>query len=501
MPRVRLPDSRFRHPEDARAQIIRGIDYFRQVFGVTPAGMWPSEGSISDEALALMAQCGIRWAASDEGVLAATLPGGLGRGKESLYRPYTFSRDGNEIALLFRDHGLSDRIGFTYSRWEAERAVEDFCGRLEDIGNKYPGGVATIILDGENAWEYYPDNGYPFLSTLYRKIGGNRAFRLTTPAEALERIPDRQVVGHVHPGSWINANYGIWIGHPEENAAWDLLARAREAAVARDPEVSALLAAGGDSPGTPVAEESTADLVCRSLYAAEGSDWFWWYGDDHFSPHSAYFDRLFRNNLIRIYRLLGLEVPRELYDPIKRITPAGLVREPTTFVTPVINGMVDDYYEWLGAGLYDLSKQSSAMHASECLLHCFFYGYDGGSFYFRVDGASPLEKLLLPGDLLRFHLLLEREYVLPMAPDAVEGDLLVKDSAGWKRTGENCQWKIDRVCEARIPLAAFSPERGNTFFAYLTLTRGEEEIGRWPTHVPLALGYAGRDLELENWLV
>ena len=501
MPRVRLPECRFRHPEDARAQILRGIDYFRQVFGVAPVGMWPSEGSVSDEALSLMAQCGIRWAASDEGVLAGTLPGGLGHGKESLYRPYTFSRDGNEIGLLFRDHGLSDRIGFTYSRWEAERAVDDFTGRLAAIGKKFPGGLVTIILDGENAWEYYPDNGYPFLSALYRKIAENPAFRLTTPARVLEKTPDRQVLGHVHPGSWINASYGIWIGHPEENAAWDLLARAREAAVARNPEVAALLAAGGDPPGTPIMEESTAGHVCRSLYAAEGSDWFWWYGDDHFSPHSDHFDRLFRNNLIRIYRLLGPEVPRELYDPIKKVTPAGLVREPTTFVTPFINGMVDDYYEWLGAGLYDLSKQSSAMHASECLLHCFFYGYDGSSFFFRVDGASPLEKLLQPGDMLRFHLLLEREYALPMVPDAVEGELLVKDSSGWKGTGETCQWKIDRVCEARIPLAAFRPERGNTFFAYLTLTRGEEEIGRWPTHVPLALGYAGRELELENWLV
>lgn len=501
MPKVRLPENRFRHPEDARAQIVRGVDYFREVFGFSPAGMWPSEGSVSDEALSLAARCGIRWAASDEDVLAATLPAGLGRGRESLYRPYTFSRNGNELALLFRDHRLSDLIGFTYSRWETDRAVDDFMERLGEIGKENPGGLATILLDGENAWEYYPDNGYPFLSALYRRIADHPAFRLTTPSEALERARDRQVLDHIHPGSWINGNFGIWIGHPEENAAWDLLAQAREAAVTRSPEVAALLTAGGGASGNPAEEETTNGLVCRSLYAAEGSDWFWWYGDDHFSPHSSHFDRLFRNNLIRIYRLLGLDVPRNLYDPIKRVTPAGLVREPTTFITPFINGQVDDYFEWLGAGLYDLSKQSSAMHAAESLLLCFFYGYDGTALYFRVDGASPLDTVLQEGDRLCLHLMLEREYLLPMTLDASDGELLVKDHSRWRESGGMCTWKFGRICEVRIPLDALRPEPDGTFFVFITLSRDREEIGRWPTHSPLAVTFVGRRLELENWLV
>lgn len=501
MPRARLPVHRFRHPEDARAQIVRGIDYFREVFGITPAGMWPSEGAVSDEALSLMARCGIRWAASDEDVLAASLPHGLGRGRESLYRPYTFLRDGNQLTLLFRDHGLSDLIGFTYSRWEAERAVNDFIGRLEAIGTQFPGGLATIILDGENAWEYYPDNGYPFLSALYRRLAENPAFRLTTPTEALDRAPDRPVLNHIHPGSWINANYGIWIGHPEENAAWDLLARARDTAINSNSEVAAQLAAGEGSTATAVEGETTAGLVCRSLYAAEGSDWFWWYGDDHFSPHSSHFDRLFRCNLIQVYRLLGMDAPRELYEPIKKVTPAGLVRQPTTFITPSINGLVDDYFEWLGAGLYDLSRQSSAMHASESLLLCFFFGYDENAFFCRVDGATPLAKVLEAGDQLCLHLLLHREYLLPMSIDTGEGELLVKDQSGWRGSGGMCSWKFNRVCEVRIPLQTLSPEENETFFAYITLTREREEIGRWPTHSPLAVTYAGSKLELENWLV
>ena len=502
MPKANLPQTRFRHPEDARSQVVMARDYFTEVFGFAPAGMWPSEGSISDEALTIIAESGIRWAASDEGVLAATLTDGLGERKRNLYQPYSFCRNGTELSLLFRDHRLSDLIGFTYSRWEPERAAEDFTRRLEKIRKNASGrdALVTIILDGENAWEYYPENGYPFLASLYRKIAKKSGLQLTTPSEALQRFPDRRVLDDVHPGSWIDASYGIWIGHPEENRGWELLQQAREAAVTRSPEVAALLGSRG-IPAESSAATTIPGLVCRSLFAAEGSDWFWWYGDDHFSPHSDHFDRLFRNNLIHVYRLLGLPVPRELFEPIKKVTPAGLVRQPTTLITPAINGIVDDYFEWLGAGLYDLSRQSSAMHAAESLLLCFFYGYDHDFFYIRVDGVSPLDKLLLPGDKLRLHLHLEREYVLIMDAESSEGELLVKHDTAWTATGGHCQWEICRICEIRIPLTALRPEQKSTLFAHITLTRGHEEIGRWPTHSPLALTYMGPELDLENWLV
>jgi len=498
MPRVKLPSSRFRHPEDARAQVAMALDYFSGEFGFAPAGMWPSEGAVSDEALSVMAGCGISWAASDEGVLAASIPGGLGEGKRRLYRPYVFGHKGAGLALLFRDRQLSDLIGFTYSRWEPERAIDDLVGRLEAIGRSFPGALVTIILDGENAWEYYPDNGFHFLSGLYRKIAARPGIDLTLPSEALGRHPAPPVLTHVHPGSWINADYGIWVGHPEENAAWEQLERARESAANASGEVAALLSAPGGVSGL---EHTIAGRVCRNLYAAEGSDWFWWYGDDHFSPHSLYFDRLFRNNLIGVYRLLKLEVPRELFEPIKRVTPAGQVREPVTLITPRINGMVDDYFEWLGAGLYDLSRQSSAMHASESLLLCFFYGYDAESFYFRVDGASPLEKMMLGGDVLRLHLLCRRELLLAMHAGSTEGEVLARERASWSGTGTLFQWKIGPVCEVRVPLSVVDPERGRPLFAYLTLTRDGDEIGRWPTHSPMALSYRGPELELENWLV
>ncbi|HEY6872866.1 MAG TPA: glycoside hydrolase family 57 protein [Geobacteraceae bacterium] len=499
MPRVTLPAAGFRHPEDARSQVAQGVRYFRETFGFLPAGMWPSEGSVSDDALAVIADCGLSWAASDEGVLLRSLPGGLGPGREALYHPHLFRADDRNLALFFRDHALSDLIGFTYSQWSPDRAVNDFVARLQDIRRQAPGSrVVPIILDGENAWEYYPDNGYRFLTQLYAKIADTPGLAPATFSEVLAEGPAHRGIGHIHPGSWINANYGVWVGHPEENLGWDYLERARETAAVRSPAVAAMLARR-DAP--PPGGDETARQICKSLYAAEGSDWFWWYGDDHFSPQSDRFDSLFRRHLMNVYRLLGLDVPRELFEPIKKKSVAGLVREPAAFISPIINGLVTDYFEWLAAGLYDLTKQASAMHAAESLLQSFFYGFDRKTLYFRIDGVKSLDKSLSADDRLALHLILDREYRLIVGLDAVEGPLEAKIEGSWHTLDLSCRWKILRVCEIGIPLEAINPEPGGKILGYLTLTRAGEEVGRWPTDAPMLLKYAGPEIELENWLI
>ncbi len=498
MPRVNLPVARFRHPEDARSQIMSAIESFERIFGFRPAGIWPSEGAVSDEALEIIADCGFKWAASDEGILSHSISGGLGDGREALYQSYSFAGNGDDLRLFFRDHALSDLIGFTYSQWETAKAVDDFLGRLNDIRRHAPGSrVVSIILDGENAWEYYPDNGYDFLKRLYTRIAEAPGLEPATFSGLLTSTPPKECLSHVHPGSWINASYGIWVGHPEENLAWDMLEKAREAAVRQSPRVAAWLA--GDT-NTGEGEE-TAREVCRSLYAAEGSDWFWWYGDDHFSPLSDRFDLLFRRCLMQVYRLLGMDVPPELFEPIKKESPAGFVREPADLITPVISGFVTDYFEWLAAGLYNLTRQSSAMHAAESLLHSFFYGFDRKWLYFRIDGAKSLNKTLLPGDSLNLHLIHGREYRLAMDPGADEGPLLVKEEGTWEKTGHTGQWKIVRICEVRVPLAAINPEPGGKFFAFVTLLRYSDEIGRWPIDSAMVLKYMGPELELETWII
>jgi len=204
---------------------------------------------------------------------------------------------------------------------------------------------------------------------------------------------------------------------------------------------------------------------------------------------------------MNVYRLIKLDVPLELFEQIKKESPAGFVREPADLITPTVSGFVTDYFEWLAAGLYDLTRQSSAMHSAESLLHSFFYGFDRKAFYFRIDGATALDKTLLPEDQLNLHLILDREYRLAMEPGSVEGALLVKEESSWKSTGHDCSWKIARVCEARVPLAAMNPEAGKRLFSYITLMRGNDEIGRWPTDGSMALKYAGPELEMETWLI
>lgn len=503
MPKANLPAARFQHPEDAASQIADGIACFERLLGFKPSGMWPSEGSVSDEALSIIARCGIQWVATDEGILANTLPGGFGTNREALYHPYEFRSGNRSVKMLFRDHALSDLIGFTYSQWEPDRAIADFMDRLGQIRVQFPKSrVVPVILDGENAWEYYPENGYSFLGGLYRALSAATAIRLVTATEALAEIPSRQTLNHIHPGSWINANYGIWVGHSEENLAWDYLERARSAAARENSQVAQLLAAGkgADNPG--VTANETARLICRALFAAEGSDWFWWYGDDHFSPHSDRFDALFRKHLMNVYRLMELDIPRELYEPIKKKRVAGFVRQPAAFISPVIDGLVTDYFEWLDAGLFDLSRQSSAMHASESAFQSLFYGYDTRALYLRIDGSVSLDHLLNSNDLLYVYLAVNgKEYRLPINVAGNGGCLQAKGSGGYRTTKQHCNWKIRRVCEVELPLAAIKPSAGKLFHLFLTLTRGGEEVGRWPVDAPMEVPYLGNDLELDNWLI
>ncbi|MGA2436677.1 MAG: glycoside hydrolase family 57 protein, partial [Bryobacteraceae bacterium] len=227
-PYVPLP-MRFHYPQDARCQLERARDYIRDRFGAEPRGLWPSEGSVSDEALAIAAETGFRWAATDNGVLSRTL--GRTAGLEETYRPYVWSQNGREMRMIFRDHYLSDLIGFVYQRLGPAEAAADFLNRIRDntraILASGRDAFVPIILDGENAWEHYPENGRPFLRELYRSIVADSSIQALTMTEALDRV-EPQPLSHIIPGSWINANFDVWIGAEEDNVAWDYLLRARQ---------------------------------------------------------------------------------------------------------------------------------------------------------------------------------------------------------------------------------------------------------------------------------
>jgi alpha-amylase/alpha-mannosidase (GH57 family) len=300
MPQATLPATE-RYPEGeerARWHMREGIATFERFFGFRPNGCWPAEGSVSTHTLELCADAGFSWAATGTGVLANTLGragGNLQDGKDDwLYRRY---RDATETSIFFRDDGLSDLIGFRYSDWHADDAVNNLIHHLEQIAQRagaHPERVVSIILDGENAWEHYPENGYYFLDALYAKLSTHPQLEMTTFNECLALAP--AALPPLVAGSWVYGNFSTWIGDADKNRGWDMLsdaARAFDAARARL-----------DSQRRRRAEEQLA--IC------EGSDWFWWFGDYNPAATVSDFECLFRRHLTNLYQLIGVEPPQYL---------------------------------------------------------------------------------------------------------------------------------------------------------------------------------------------
>src|SRR3984957_6655886 len=366
-PDVPLP-SRFQYPGDARVQLERARSYMEEKLGVSPKGLWPSEGSVSDDTLELAAECGFTWSGTDNGVLARTL--GYGAGAYETYRAYAWKQRGREMRMLFRDHYLSDLIGFTYSRMGAAEAAEHF---LEQIRRNAAGteALVPIILDGENAWEWYEANGRPFLRELYGRISADPQFEALTVSEALAKFKTEPLQG-IFPGSWINANFNVWIGAEEDNQAWTLLLAARRA-----------------YDETPDVPESARKLAYEELLIAEGSDWNWWYGPEHGSDNRPEFDQLYRDHLINVYRALGLVPPEALSRSILRIEQSGEIHDiPRNPIHVTLDGEITSYFEWMGAGRYRPDPRSGAMHGAAPPVWEMLYGCDGQSVSVRLDGLQ-----------------------------------------------------------------------------------------------------------------
>ncbi len=386
-PGTPLPRRAYRHPEDAREQLRRAREYHERVFGAKPAGLWPSEGSVSDQALTIAAEEGFQWFGTDEGVLGRTLNAGFFRdakgvpaNAERLYKPLRVQLGGKPIIGLFRDHHLSDLIGFVYSRMNGKDAAADLHGRLRELGERVQTSqplTICLFLDGENAWEYYPGNGREFLREFYGRIQGDQDFRALTATEAIAAADDIPTNSGIFPASWINANFDVWIGHSEDVAAWELLWDAREA------YGRAVDARQQGRDGAPT--ETALKDAQESLLAAEGSDWCWWYGPEHSTANDAEFDALYRKHLTAVYLALGQVAPQELAKPIKRQPEHALQLPPTGFLKIAVDGRDTSYFEWLGSGLYSPERRGGAMHGRTFYLHELRYGFEEDRFCVRVD--------------------------------------------------------------------------------------------------------------------
>jgi alpha-amylase/alpha-mannosidase (GH57 family) len=385
-PSTPLPRRPYRHPEDAREQLRRAREYHQRVFGKQPEGLWPSEGSVSDQALSIAAEEGFRWFGTDEGVLGKTLniaffrdPSGIPANADRLYQPWKIEEGPSAITGLFRDHHLSDLIGFTYSRMDAKAAAADLHGRLRFLGQRISSPnplTVCLFLDGENAWEYYPRNGREFLREFYGRIHSDQDFRALTASEAITATGELQKTAGIFPASWINANFDVWIGDSEDIAAWELLWDAREAYKHAEE---------ARAHGRSDATESGLAEAKESLLAAEGSDWCWWYGPEHSTFNDAEFDALYRKHLTGVYLALGQVAPDELAKPIKRRPEHALQLVPSELLRITVDGRDTSYFEWLAAGLYSPVHRSGALHGRTFYLREMRFGFEPDRFCVRVD--------------------------------------------------------------------------------------------------------------------
>ena len=292
-----LPHTNFAYPQDAKAQVDSAVEFFKERFGFMPQGMWPSEESVSEHILPFIIQSGINWIVADEAILFKS--GNFKkRDTKALYQPYKLKRKDGELNIIFRDRNLSDLIGFVYHDWNPEDAAEDFIKHLENTYKAFKDQdiLLTIAMDGENAWEYFINDGHNFLNALYKRLSDSKFIKSVTVSEYLKAHPAKNNIKHLACGSWIYGNFNKWMGNPYKAKAWEWLALARKDF---QDNISSL-------------DDEKKQLAYKQLYIAEGSDWFWWYGED---PEGD-FDRLFRMHLSNLYTILNRPIPGYLNNPL-----------------------------------------------------------------------------------------------------------------------------------------------------------------------------------------
>ena len=386
-PGLPLPQNRFRHPEDAREQLVRALNLHQQVFGVRPVGIWPSEGSVSEEVLGIAHSLGIKWMATDEGVLGRStgvffqrdsngrLPAHLA---ERLYNIHRYDDGRTSMHLVFRDHTISDLIGFVYSGMDPAEAAAHLLRNIKDAAQPVLAqgrdAVVSVILDGENAWEYYPKSGREFLRRFYDALQRDVGLEAVTVSEAIARHRNVSPLKSLIPGSWINSNFNVWIGAPEDNRAWDYLYQAREFYAQNAAKAS----------------EAQRKLAFEEVLIAEGSDWNWWYGPEHHSANDRDFDELYRKHLSNIYQALGATPPDYLAQPITGGEVRPAFTPQTAYIHPRVTGDNIRYFEWMGAAVYTADQRAGAMHGKQFLLDSMYAGIDNTFVYGRLDFAGPV---------------------------------------------------------------------------------------------------------------
>jgi alpha-amylase/alpha-mannosidase (GH57 family) len=477
-------DLDFNWEEDAWAQLQSGLDLMERTFGARPRGIWPPEGGVSEATVHLLARAGIAWTASDEEVLSRSLPRPLERDARmaacdpgAFYSPYALVR--LPLKIFFRDHLLSDLIGFYYQKFSAPDAAADLLGRIKSIAASSPDALTIpIILDGENAWEFYPRSGRDFLSAFYRLVCADPGIETVTFSQAAA-APARELA-RLKSGSWINGNFDIWIGDRDDQKAWELLKGARDAFSAGKSRLA---------PGEIAEAEGY-------LHAAQGSDWFWWYGRENYTPDIDIFDNLFRLNLQKVYAILGRPVPAALGEPIPASTPADrlLVVAPRDTMEARVDGEVSDYFEWLDGGRVDILSYGGAMNIANPLVKTLYFGFDPAHVFLRIDTKKHARTYFENGFSLR--LLLRSgsaSWQGEIGYDGRQPEINAPPAGGAGAVG--------RIIEWRVPLAALAVGEGGEFELQMFWSFNGQPFQSIPVREPLRLKVPGAKDYATYWQV
>lgn len=363
-PHAPIPNSPISLLEDAQLQVSEAIALYKKHFGKPPTGLWPAEGAVCEQSMAIFKAHGIEWISTDEAILFKSIGD---QNRTHLFHPHQF--DG--ITMTFRDQGLSNLIGFDYRFSNAEDATNHFIDRLKAIKSHYEDATVSVILDGENAWEYYAENGYPFFQKLYQKLEKSSSWCKTVTMDEVSQ-GKTYPLDHLSPGSWIRGDFTTWSGDSEKNRAWEFLFDARRIFESRIDKIS----------------PEDRQQIQRHFLELECSDWYWWYGDDHSTSFALEFDTLFRRHLIDLYRLMQTNPPADVFEPIgKHISTASFMVKPQSPIHPKIDGDNRLFFEWIGAGSIDETRLYSTMERERGPIEKILYGYDEeGNLYLSLLG-------------------------------------------------------------------------------------------------------------------
>ncbi len=499
-PSLNTPNFRFSYPQDASSQIKNALTYMKTLFGKELKGMWPSEGSVSQDSLMLTSSHGITHTFTDEIVLHGSTGRKLLRNSdgvllepEILYQPYQIDR--TELKVFFRDHYLSDLIGFTYKGWDPDDGARHFVEKLLMIrdtliskGYDPEKFIVSIIIDGENPWEYYKYYGNLFLNSLFTLLNKSDELNVSTFQEYLHRHKGENfpVLRQVKPGSWTDGTFKIWFSHKEDFRAWEEVLKFRNIL-----EKKSLI-------------DTTFEDILRFIHIVEGSDWYWWYGEEHFTSDLDLFDLLFRKNLKAAYRALGLEIPDSLNKPLieeKRLKKGRktvqIELKPTSFITPVIDGLETNYFEWIGSARYTQGSFQSSMHKeAHPVIRGIYTGFDRNNIYIRIDFTdepisdnSPLYLSITMND-----------HMLDMEIDLNDKSisLIGKEIKYWKKI----KISYDVILEISLPYNLIIKKKNKDILKFnLNVKRISEDEERWPHFSTLSMEITKDDPSLFEWLI